>query len=76
MRFPGQDADATYHLKGIFNFLFVIDLITLQHIIHTIHATAIQLEGRTVDIIKAYNEVNQVIADIQFQCESIGKTST
>ena len=63
--------DANSYLKGLCNFPFIIGLIITHYFLHSIHATTVRLQGTAVDIVKAYNEINSVMSDLQYQRDNI-----
>ena len=55
------------------NFKFLIGLVSLYRLLHPLVAITQNLQGRSVDIIKAYNRVESCIQDMQHMRQIIGE---
>ena len=56
--------DATSYLNAITKFEFLIGLVSLYGLLHPLVGITQNLKGRSIDIIKAYNEVEGCIQDM------------
>ena len=57
--------DATSYLNAINKFEFLIGPVSLYRLLHPLVGITQNLQGRSIDIIKAYNEVESCIQDMQ-----------
>ena len=56
--------DATSYLNAITKFEFLIGLVSLYRLLHPLVGITQNLQGRSIDIIKAYNEVVSMSCNI------------
>ena len=56
--------DAASYLNAITKFEFLIGLVSLYRLLHPLDGITQNLKGRSIDIIKAYNEVEGCIQDM------------
>ena len=63
--------DATGYLNAITKFGFLIGLVSLYRLLHPLAGITQNLQGRSIDIIKAYNEVEGCIQDMQHMRQTI-----
>ena len=63
--------DATSYLNAITKFEFLIGLVSLYRLLHMLVGITQNLQGRSIDIIKAYNEVEGCIQDMQHMRQTI-----
>ena len=63
--------DATSYLNAITKFEFLIGLVSLYRLLHLLVGITQNLQGRSIDIIKAYNEVEGCIQDMQHMRQTI-----
>ena len=66
--------DASSYIKGCCDFSFIVELVSLKTLLHPLHGTTVRLQGKTIDIVKAW-EVTNVIADLKHQRENIKEQS-
>ena len=57
--------EATQFLNSLTKFEFVIGMIALYRLLHPVAAITQKPQGRTIDVIDAYQNVNTCIEDIQ-----------
>ena len=57
--------DATSYLNAVTKFEFLIDLVSLYRLLHPLVGITQNLQERSIDISKAYNEVDSCIQDMQ-----------
>ena len=48
--------DASSYIKGCCDFSFIVGLVSLKTLLHPLHGTTLRLQGKTIDIVKAYGE--------------------
>ena len=63
--------EATQFLNSLTKFEFVIGMITLYRLLHPVAGIMQKLQGRTIDVIDAYQNVNTCIEDIQLLRENV-----
>ena len=63
--------DATAHLSAICNFSFIVTLVSIYRLLHPLHGTTVKLQGRSVDIVQAFDEIEDVKLDLQSTRDSI-----
>ena len=56
--------EASSYLHALTNFNFIIGLISLYYAMHTFTGITKKLQGRSIDVLKAFNEVESVINDL------------
>jgi len=66
--------DATSHLNAICDFGFIVGLVSMYKLLHPLHGTTQKLQGRAVDIVKAFHEIEEVKADLQATRNTIDMT--
>lgn len=57
--------DATTHLNAMCNFGFIVGLVSVYRLLYPLQGTCQKLQGRTIDIVKAFDEIESVKSDIQ-----------
>ena len=67
--------EATQFLNSLIKFEFVIGMIALYRLLHTVAGITQKLEDRTTDVIDAYQNVNTCIEDIQLLRENVNLES-
>ena len=63
--------DATSYLNAITKFEFLIGLVSLYRLLHPLVGITQNLQGRSIDIIKAYNEAEGCIPYMQHMRQTI-----
>ena len=63
--------DALTYTKGCCEFSFIVGMVSLKILLHPLHATAVRLPGRTIDIIHAYHDVTGVRSKLQHVREDV-----
>ena len=56
--------EASSYLHALTNFNFIIGLISLYYAMHAFTGITKKLQGRSIDVLKAFNEVESVINDL------------
>lgn len=59
------------YIKSCCDFSFIVGLVSLKTLLHPLHAVTIRLQGKTVDIIQAYEDVTSVIGDLRHLRENV-----
>ena len=67
--------EATQFLNSLTKFEFVIGMIALYRLLHPVAGITQKLQGRTIDVIDAYQNVNTCIEDIQLLRENVDQES-
>ena len=67
--------EATQFLNSLTKFEFVIGMIVLYRLLHPVAGIMQKLQGRTIDVIDAYQNVNTCVEDIQLLRENIDQES-
>ena len=67
--------EATQFLNSLTKFEFVIGMIALYRLLHPVAGITQKLQGRTIDVIDAYQNVNTCIEDIQLWRENVDQES-
>ena len=57
--------EATPRLKALTDFSFIVGLITMYHLLHPLHGITVLLQGRNMDIVRAYQEVDSTLSDLK-----------
>ena len=52
-------------MKCLTKFDFVIGVVALYHLLHPLHGITVKLQGRTKDIVQAYEDVEKLKADMK-----------
>ena len=73
---PKGKVEATQFLNSLTKFEFVIGMIALYRLLHPVVGITQMLQGRTVDVIDAYQNVNTCIEDIQLLRELLTESPT
>ena len=60
-----NDFDSVQYLNAITKFEFMIGLVSLYQLLHPLVGITQNLQGRSIDVIKAYIEVESCIQDMQ-----------
>ena len=60
--------EASSYLHALSNFNFIIGLISLYHLIHPFTIITKKLQGRSIDVVEAFNEVESVV-DIELNID-------
>ena len=63
--------EATQFLNSLTKFEFVIGMIALRRLLHPVAGIAQKLQGLTIGVIDAYQNVNTCIEDIQLLRENV-----
>ena len=63
--------DTKSYLNAITKFEFLIDLASLYRLLHPFFSITQNLQGRSINIIKTYNEVEGYIQDMQHMRQTI-----
>ena len=64
-RYSKTKEDAASYLNAISKFEFLISLVSLYRLLHPLVGITQNLQGRFIDIIRAYNDVEGCIQDMQ-----------
>ena len=56
--------EASSYLHALSNFNFIIGLISLYRLMHPFTGITKKLQGRSIDVVKAFNEVESVVNDL------------
>ena len=56
--------EASWYLHALSNFSFIIDLISLYRLMHPFTGITKKLQGRSIDVVKTFNEVESVVNDL------------
>ena len=74
-RTTGWDAHvkrkATSFLNALTKFEFIVDIIVLYRFLHPVAGLTNKLQGRSIDIIEAYESANRCIEDMKYAPENI-----
>ena len=59
--------EATPHLKALtdFSFIHVVGIITMYHLLHSLHGNTVMLQGWNLDFVHAYQEVVSTPGDLK-----------
>jgi len=57
--------DATAYAKAVTDFGFIVGLVSLYYLLHPLHGVTVYLQGRTIDIVKAYQLIDETVSDIK-----------
>ena len=63
--------DALSYMNGLCDVSFIISMISLKSLLHPLHATTVRLQGKTNDIIQAYQDINNVIYNLKYMRENL-----
>jgi hypothetical protein len=63
--------DATAYLNSICDFSFIVGLVSIYRLLHPLHGTTVKLQGKSIDIVKAFEEIEDVKKDIKAMREAI-----
>ena len=63
--------DTTSYLNTITKFEFLIGLVSLYRLLHVLVGITQNLQGRSIDIVKAYNKVEGCFQDMQHMRQTI-----
>ena len=72
---PKGKVEATQFLNSLTKFEFVIGMIALYRLLHPVAGITQKLQGRTIDVIDAYQNINTCIEDIQLLRENVDQES-
>ena len=67
--------EATQFLNSLTKFEFVIGMIALHRLLHPVAGITQKLQGHTIDVIDAYQNINACIEDIQLLRENVDQES-
>jgi len=70
---PKNKKDAESYLHAVTKFQFIIGLVSLYRLLHPLAGTTQRLQGRSIDVVKAYNEVQSCIDDLKHTRNCINK---
>ena len=65
--------DATSFINSIANFEFIVGIICLYRLLHPLVPITQKLQGRVMDVVSAYNEVQSSISDMKHLRESVNE---
>ena len=51
--------------KALTDFLFIVGIITMYHLLHPLHGITVMLQGQNMDIVHAYQEVDSTLSDLK-----------
>lgn len=63
--------DVTSYPKGICDFSFIIGLLSLYTLLYPVHATTVRFQASSLHIMKAHEEISEVINDLIFMRTNI-----
>ena len=66
---PKSRSDAASLLTSLTSFDFIVTFLTIYHLLSHLAGITVKLQGKTVDIIKAYNEISSVYEAISDDLE-------
>ena len=68
---PKTKQEASSYLHAVAKFEFIIGLVSLYRLLHPFVGITQNLQGRSIDVVKAFNEVRGCIEDMEHVTENL-----